>query len=325
MNRQRNPRLSLDLLRGFCAAARHLSFTRASQELFVTQSAISQMVKTLEEQLGTPLFRRVNRALLLTQEGEQLYRAVDEALEQIDSTARQVAGAERSLSITAPVPFASLWLGPRLPGYISEKPDIAVRVVASNDLLDLGRERLDVAIRYVARGVAAPSQQKLFDYETFPVCSPELARDAKRPLRTPADLAHHVLLELELVRNGRPWYDWQQWLAEMRTRGIKAAGSRRFSHYDQLIAAAVEGCGVAMGKMPHLSSHLQRGLLVAPFGDEHIARLGAFYVVVSENAQREAADEFVSWLYAEAKKDAESARKPVARKPSGSRAKRTRP
>ena len=317
MDKQRLPRLSLDLLRGFCAAARHLSFTRAAQELFVTQSAISREVGTLEEQLGTPLFRRVNRGLQLTQAGHELYRAVDDALRLVDTATERIVGHGPRLTITTTVPLASLWLGPRLPGFTRLHPEINMRVVASNDTLDLEREHVDIALRYTPRGAAAPSQHKLFDYETFPVTSPALARDRARPIRSCADLSRHVLLDYESVHNGRAWYDWQQWFDTMKIRGFKAAGSFRFSHYDQVIQAATEGSGVAVGKRPHLMRHFRDGTLVAPLGDEGVAKLGSFHVVVSDRAQGGVAETFVAWLHSEARQDEEATQEAFIRAARG--------
>jgi LysR family glycine cleavage system transcriptional activator len=304
VRRQRTPRLSLDLLRGFRAAARHLSFTLAARELCVTQSAVSQEVKSLEGQLGVPLFTRVNRTLRLTQAGEQLYRATDEALALIDATTEQVAGAARSLSITTTVPFASLWLGPRLPAFTRRHPDIRLRLVASNDNLDIAREHIDVAIRHAPHGTSSPPGDWIFDYETFPVCSPALMQQPAPPLESMADLAKHVLLDLETVRNGRPWYDWQLWMDAMKIRGLKPAGYLRFSHYDQVIAAAISGAGIAVGRWPHLASHLRKKILVAPLGDAAVARFGRFHVVVGSAAPPAPVEAFLSWLRAEADDDA---------------------
>jgi LysR family glycine cleavage system transcriptional activator len=325
MGRQRPPRLSLDLLRGFRAAARYLSFTQAAQELSLTQSAISQEVKALEEQLGAPLFTRVNRTLRLTQAGEQLYRAADEALALIDAAAEQVAGAARSLSITTTVPFASLWLGPRLHDFARRHPDIRLRVVASNDNLDIAREHIDIAIRHTPNDVSPPSGDCIFEHETFPVCSPSLLQQAARPIASAADLASHVLLDLETIRNGRPWYDWQLWLDAMKVRGLKPAGYLRFSHYDQVIAAAISGAGIAIGRWPHLASQLRQRVLVAPMGDAGVAHLGRFHLVVRGGATPGPVEAFLSWLRAEADEDtkkrakATSTRRPSARR-AGARA-----
>lgn len=316
MDRVRVPRLSLDLLRGFRAAARQLSFTRAAQDLFVTQGAISREVRTLEEQLGRPLFRRVNRALQLTQAGQDLYAAVDEALALIDAAAARVAGASRTLSVTTTVALASTWLVPRLPSFVRRHPEIDMRFVASNDALDLEREQLDLAIRFVPLGMAPASDEKLFDYLQFPVCTPALAADPARPLREGADLARHVLLDLETVVYGRPWLDWSQWLGAQGLRGLNGAGWLRFSHYDQVIEAALKGSGVAVGKLPHLAQHLRDGRLVAPLGAGGVARLGAFYIERAGGATSAESDAFVRWLRDEIALDAQVERPLGARPPA---------
>jgi DNA-binding transcriptional LysR family regulator len=321
MHTPRVPRLSLDLLRGFRLAARHLSFTRAARELSVSQPAISHEIRTLEEQLGTPLFRRVNRTLQLTHAGEELYRAVDEALGLIESATQRVSGRTCTLSVTTTVPLASLWLGPRLPDFARLHPQIDMRVAASNDLLDLGREHVDVAIRHVLHGAPPPQGERLFDHETFPVCAPTLARNCDRPLRNVEDLANHVLLDLETTVNGRPWHDWRHWFGAKSIRGIRAFGSLRFSHYDQVVEAAVKGSGVAVGKLPHLSRHLRQGLLVAPLGKEGVVKLGTFYIVVGESARRDAADAFVAWLHEQAAADGAGATATAGPEPATARKK----
>jgi DNA-binding transcriptional LysR family regulator len=319
MDRQRAPRVSLDLLRGFRAAARHLSFTRAARELFVTQSAISHQVKTLEDQLGRPLFRRVNRSLELTDTGAELYHAIDDALLQIDEATQRAGGPWRTLAVTTTVALASTWLVPRLPRFAEMHPEIDLRVVASNDTVDLNREHIDVAVRFVTLDMPVPSSEKLFDYLQFPVCAPSLARGRKRPLRELADLGRHVLLDFETVLYGRPWYDWQRWFEAMQLRDVKGAGWLRFSHYDQVIEAARNGAGIAVGKWPHLSEHLREGSLVAPFGNTAVATVGAFYVEIMDAAQTEPATAFADWLRAEARRDATP---PVRRGPKPTAARR---
>ena len=162
MNRKRASRLSLDLLRGFRSAARHLSFTRAAQDLFVTQSAISREIKTLEEQLGQPLFRRVNRTLQLTPAGEGLYRIADETLTQLDAEVERITGASKVVAVTTTTGLASLWLAPRLQRFNRAHPGIDVRVVASNDKPNLERDQLDIAIRFVLAGDRRSRQRTCF-------------------------------------------------------------------------------------------------------------------------------------------------------------------
>ena len=297
MNAQRAPRLSLDLLRAFRSAARHLSFTRAAREQFVTQSAISRAIRTLEEQLGQPLFHRVNRALTLTHAGEELYRASDEALGLIDATTERLAGTVGALAVTTTTALASTWLVPKLPQFARLHPGTDVRIFASNDMVDLEREHIDVAIRFVPPEMDAPNTDCLVEYRTFPVCLPAMARSRKRPLRTAADLAAHVRLDFETIVYGRPWYDWERWFEAMHVRPVVPAGTMRFSHYDQVIGAASEGSGVAIGKWPHLARHLRQGILSVPLGADAVAHIGGFYLVVSRSAVgRESVDAFVAWL-----------------------------
>ena len=300
MAAKRIPRLSLDLLRGFRAAARHLNFTRAAQELFVTQPAISREIRTLEEQLGTPLFKRGSRALELTEAGREMYRAVDEALNLIDAATERVIKPARRLAVTSPVPLASMWLVPRLPRFTRFHPDVELRIAASNDTQDLAREQLDVAIRHVVKDNPAPSSgQVLFQHLTFPVIAPSLLR--KRPLAKAEDLADHVMLYFDTSSDRRPWHDWQWWLDSVKLGHIRPAGSLRFSHYDQVVQAAIEGSGVALGRLPHLAEQLRDGSLVAPLGPASVVPVGRFYVVTAPSAPADVVSAFVAWLHDEAK------------------------
>ena len=304
MNTQRAPRLSLDLLRAFRSAARHLSFTRAAREQFVTQSAISRAIRTLEEQLGQPLFHRVNRALTLTHAGEELYRATDEALGLIDATTERLIGSSGTLAVTTTTALASTWLVPKLRQFARLHPGIDVRIYASNDMVDLEREHIDVALRFVPLGSDPPNNDCLVEYRTFPVCLPAMARARKRPLRTTGDLAAHVRLDFETVVYGRPWYDWEHWFTAMKMRPVAFAGTMRFSHYDQVIAAAREGTGVAIGKWPHLAGHLRRAELCAPLGPAGVAHVGGFYLVVARTSMgRDSVEAFVAWVRDEVRHD----------------------
>ena len=304
--KSRRSRLSLDLLKGFEAAARHLSFTRAAQELFLTQSAISREIKTLEEQLGQLLFIRVNRGLRLTDAGQVLYRAVGEALTLIDEATDRLAlstGTE-TLTVTTSVPLASMWLVPKLRGFVRLHPEVDVRSVAADQRLDLDRERLDIAIRWAPAGSLVPGGEPLINVEIFPVCSPALARDQSRPLKTAADLANHVLLDLETVTTRGPWSDWGPWLEMMKLGNLKPAGTLRFSHYDQVTQAAIDGSGVAIGRTPHNARHLREGLLVAPLGREAQLSFGTYFIVVPpRSAERQVVKKFVAWLRDEIRED----------------------
>lgn len=306
MDKRRIPRLSLDLLRGFRAAARHLSFTRAAQEQCVTQSAISHEVKALEEQLGQPLFHRVNRSLQLTQAGVELHRTAEEALALLDATTARLACRREIVGLTTTTALASTWLVPRLPQFVEAHPEIDLRIAASNDMLDLQREQLDLAVRFVLPQGDVPQGELLVGYETFPVCSPAIIRDQRRPLRAPADLVHHVLLDFEAVLYSQPWYDWTRWFEALKLSPVTPAARHCFSQYDQVIQMAMAGSGIAIGKRPHLMRHLQQGLLMAPFGDEWVADFGGFYIVVAPGATaRSAVASIAVWLKEEVRRDAE--------------------
>jgi DNA-binding transcriptional LysR family regulator len=308
MKRRQPPRLSLDLLRGFRAAARHLSFTRAAQELSMTQSAISQEVKKLEEQVGKKLFRRVHRALQLTQAGDELYRATDEELAMIDAATIRLVGTSDTLSVAATTAFASLWLAPRIPRFSRLHPGIDVRIVASNEKPELERDQIDVAIRFVPRGADIPDAERLVDCTLFPVCSPALAREESRPLESPANLTEHVRLDFETIRDGRPWSEWDLWFEKTNIPPVVPSSTLRFSHYDQVIPAAIQGSGVAMGAHPHCTHLLRDGVLCAPFGSDAVAELGAFYIVLRRDAAGSApAESFVAWLRSEVSRDTELA------------------
>lgn len=293
---------SLDLLRGFEAAARLLSFTRAGEELHLTQSAVSRQMQELEEQLGVKLFERRHRALALTDAGQQLYPAAAQVLATMRAATdrlRAQAG-RRALSVTTTHSFAALWLIPRLAGFTRAHPHVDVRIAADIRVQDLERDGLDVAIRHGPASLAGPNAERLFGERVFPVCSPKLLEDPRRPLRDPADLRHHVLLQYDDPDARHPWLHWRTWLEVERLAELRPAGRLSFSGYEQIIAAAIAGHGVALGRIPLLKDALASGELVAPF-KRTADPARAYYAVVSPNAQgRPEVAEFVAWLKSEA-------------------------
>jgi DNA-binding transcriptional LysR family regulator len=296
-SRQRLP--PLDSLRGFEAAARFLSFTRAADELYVTQSAISRQVKSVESVLGVPLFRRFNRRLELTPAGIRLFAAVGHALAGIEAALAEIKGpTTRVVTVTTPLSFASLWLVPRLSAFRARHPDIDIRIAANDSIVSLERERIDCAIRFCEPAAAPRDALALMSEEAFPVASPLLIR-AKR-LKRPADLAGHVLLrysDSHLV----PWLDWSTWLSAWGLADLKAAGTLTFSHYDQLIAAAVDGEGVAIGRTPHVARLIKQGKLVVPF-TERLAAARQYFVVVSRASRASPeVSAFAEWVLAAAR------------------------
>lgn len=296
---------SLDLLRGFEAAARHMSFTRAAAALHVTQSAVSRQIKTLEDHLGVKLFTRMNRALKLTAEGEALYATAQSVMRQIeDATARLTTrGDERLLTVTTTLSFAALWLVPRLARFRKIQADCDVRLAATNDVANLERDRIDVAVRFCEPRAAPVGALPLTGEEVFPVCSPALMRDRSRPLKKPADLAHQVLLHFDDPAGQYPWLSWNQWLDALHLAEFKPAGIARYSHYDQMIQAAIEGEGVAMGRTPLVKRFLKNGTLIAPFKDRVTCTREYFIIVSPHAAARPQVRTFVTWLQQEIRRE----------------------
>jgi DNA-binding transcriptional LysR family regulator len=293
---------SLDLLKGFEAAARLLSFTRAAEELFLTQSAVSRQIQELEEQLGVALFHRRHRALALTDAGQQLYPAAAQVLGTMRAATERLRAqaGRRALAVTTTHSFAALWLIPRLAGFTRSRPAVEVRITADARVQNLERDGLDIAIRHGPASLAGPNAVRLFGERVFPVCSPKLVSDPKRPLREPADLRRHVLLQYDDPEGRHPWLHWKTWLEIVGLTELRPAGSLLFSGYEQIIPAALAGHGVALGRTPLVRDALKRGELVAPFPlDADPAR--AYFVVVSKSAEgRPEVAEFVAWLKAEA-------------------------
>src|SRR6478672_2246794 len=231
------PRLpSLDLLKGFEAAARQLSFTRAAEELFLTQSALSRQMQTLEEQIGFALFERRHRELRLTNAGQILQATARNVLDELAQAVAKIRREQKALPLTVSTnqPFASVWLIPRLARFRARHPAIDVFISADNRIVDLERERIDLAVRYCSDAMAPPGAVRLFGERLLPVCSPGLAADRARPLKRPEDLARHVLLHIDDERGRFPWLNWSVWLAANGIDEIESAGSLRFNHFDQV-------------------------------------------------------------------------------------------
>jgi LysR family transcriptional regulator, glycine cleavage system transcriptional activator len=241
---------ALDLLKAFEASARRLSFTMAGEDLFLSQSAISRQIQQLEAQLGVRLFHRRTRALLLTEKGQIYYREISQLLEQLrDATARLTGTpSNNTLIVAASLTFASLWLVPRLLDLQQLHPELRVHIAADNRLQDMKKEQLDVAIRYSTRKIAGPGAQKLFGESVVPVCSPALL--SRNTLSHPEDLRDFVLLHYEEPNGRGPWLTWNVWFETLKVKPVAAKGTLRFSHYDQLIRAAINGQGIALGRMP---------------------------------------------------------------------------
>lgn len=295
----------LDLLAAFEAAARHLSFTQAAAERFVTQSAMSRQIRALEDDLGTPLFRRQHRALALTEAGSRLFAVCSAVLAQLRGTMRELrAPSQREvLALTTTPGLASFWLIPRLPAFTRAHPGIDVRLDATFDLRALAAEGFDLAIRYARPEKVAG--QPLFGESVVPVCSPKLLR--RVPLARPEDLAQHTLLQLEPSVTGGMPIEWEPWLQAIGLPLLEPASRLSLSGYNELVAAAVAGQGVALGRRPLVDELLREGRLVAPL-PKTLATPRSYILVVDPAARtRPAVRALEAWLLAQAKLEREAA------------------
>jgi DNA-binding transcriptional LysR family regulator len=288
----------LNFISGFEAAARTLSFTKAADELFVTQSAVSKQIKALEAHLGVILFERRTRELALTPEGRQLYRTATELLDWLQAETEKLksGGRLQQIAVTASTGFTALWLIPRLKRFRKLHPTVDVRVSATVDILNLERHRLDLAIRYCRPEDAPDGAIRLFDQVNIPVCSPALANDPSSPLKKPEDLRNHVLLHDTSITTPRSFVDWESWLAAVAMSDLQPAGALYFNQYEQVIQAAVHGQGVALGIDHLVHELLQSGALVTPF-DTSVAEPRTCFIVKSSLAvDKPHVDAFVRWL-----------------------------
>ncbi len=309
MQRRRFDLPSLDFVQGFEAAARHLSFTKAADELALTQSAVSRQIKALEDSLGVALFERQHRALALTPTGEDLYRVAVDVLSRMQTAVSAIRADTGSsqLSITTTTGFAALWLIPRLKRFTSAHTAVDVRISATDVPVNLDRELVDIAIRYGSKSTMPQGKIALFGEEILPVCSPVLLANTSAPLRVPADLAHQTLLHFDYPGLQKSWFDWGTWLTAQGIGDLKPASTLHFSQYDQMIHAAIAGQGIALGRLPLVQELLRTRALVAPF-ERTVAGTRGYFILASPHAAEKAqVKAFIAWLLAEASADAAAA------------------
>jgi LysR family glycine cleavage system transcriptional activator len=291
----------LNALRAFEAAARHLSFTRAADELHVTQTAISHQIKGLEERLGVRLFRRLPRGLLLTEEAQRYLPPVRDAFDRIAAATAQLAAGSSSGTLTVSVlpSFAAKWLVPRLGRFRATHPDLDLRISASSQLVDFARDDVDVAIRIGRGRYPGLRVDRLFGESMVPVCAPELLTGA-HPLRRPEDLRHHVLLHDD------DHTGWQLWLELAGVEGVDPRRGPIFTDSAMVVQAAAEGQGVALARSVLAAGDLAAGRLVQPF-EVSVPQDLAYYLVSPEaTAEQPRITAFRSWLLAEAEAEAAS-------------------
>ena len=300
MQKDSNRLPPLDLLVSFEAVARLRSITRAAAERFITQSAMSRQVQALEADIGVALFQRQHRALALTEAGRHLLGTCSTVLAQLRDTLSAIRsqGAREVLALTTTPSFAAFWLIPRLADFTRAHPGTDVRLDASFERRDLRRDGFDIAVRYGPTNVT--SGQRLFGEAIMPVCAPALLARPDVPLLAPADLAGHTLLQLSSGQPGGMPVDWEVWLQALGLPHVQPQATLSFSSYNEMIAAAVAGHGVALGRRPLIDALIANGQLVVPFG-QATESARAYLVIVEPAARhRPAVLALEAWLIAQA-------------------------
>jgi LysR family glycine cleavage system transcriptional activator len=287
---------SLNGLRAFEAAARHLSFTKSASELNVTQTAISHQIRRLEQELGIRLFVRQNRALALTPEAKDYLPGVRAAFNDLRLATDRVLRRDKDhvLTVSTLASLAAKWLLPRLSAFQEAHPGIDVRITTSTGLVDFKSGDVDAAIRYGRGHWPGLRADWLMADELFPVCSPALLTGEK-PLRCPQDLAHHTLLH----SSGGYDDDWRLWLT---AAGLPADISKQpgltFDLILVTVQAALDGLGVAMGRTSYVEADIAKGRLVVPFKIALPADAGFYLVSPEASADQPKLASFRQWLKA---------------------------
>lgn len=292
---------SLSALRAFEAAARHLSFTRAAQELFVTQAAISHQVRALEEEVGCPLFVRLPRRVALSESGRVLAEAATEAFGRISvgMEALSHAGTTGVVNVSVSPSMAVRWLVPRLESFRNEHPDIDVRFSANDRLIDPVREGVDLCIRYGTGRYPGLESTLLMKDEVFPVCSPALLQ--RQPLASVDDLKDHVLLHDDMMKHDVARPDWPKWFEAAGVDSLDPRGGLHFSHASMALDAALAGQGVALGRSTLVNDDVAAGRLIRPFETGYLSGFSYYLAAPKGGVFGARIKAFRDWLLRQAK------------------------
>jgi LysR family glycine cleavage system transcriptional activator len=290
----------LNALRAFEAAARHLNFSRAADELAVTPGAVSQQIQNLEDYVGAALFKRTPKGLLLTDAAQTALPALREAFDRLAEAASLLTAAVdgRRLTLTAAPSFAAKWLVPRLGDFEEAHPQVDVWLSAGMEVVDLAAGEVDVAIRYGAGRYPGLEVMPLMSETVLPVASPDLL--ARIPLNDPADLKNHILLHDGSPELDASCPDWAMWLAARGLRNVDGSRGPRFNQSSLVIEAAVNGRGVALAKRTLAQADLEAGRLVAPLQIATAVDFAYYLVHPMAKGRLPQVKAFVAWIKAQA-------------------------
>lgn len=291
----------LNNLRSFESAARHQSYSKAAEELFVTQAAVSQQMRQLETSLGTRLFARSGRKMQLTNSGEKLYQATHQAFDTLlkGFNSIQTEDIAGSLTITSTQAFTSLWLMPRLYRFSVKHPEIKIRVLSSNNIEDLRQGHIDLAIRFRTTGDSEIRDGMVYEFvgedHVYPACSPQLAKEMN--FKDPQDILKCWLVSLEHEGS----INWPTWFKKAGIKNYQDHNKwTQVSSGDMALSAVLSGHGFTLASQALFSQYVNTGQLVIPFDIKHPVSFKRFYVYDPNSAKRARLDIFIAWLKEEA-------------------------
>jgi LysR family transcriptional regulator, glycine cleavage system transcriptional activator len=295
------PLLPLNGFRSFEAAARHLSFVKAAEELRVTPAAISYQIRVLEDYLDVKLFHRTKRRILLTEAGQKLLPDLQDGFDRLNAGLARVRRLTEGgvLTVSMSPSVASKWLVPRLENFRVLYPDIDIRINADVRLVDFSAEDVDLAIRYGPGDYPGLEVIPLFGEEFFPVCNPKLL-SGENALRTPADVSRHTLLHDEVINFAGKLPNWRTWLQIAGIPDVDPERGLRFSSSVVATQAAVEGQGVLLGRSLIVADDLSAGRLVRPFDISCPVKFAYYLIHPPQVAARRKVAMFKDWICREA-------------------------
>jgi len=292
--------LPLNALRAFDAAARHMSFKHAADDLSVTPAAISQQIRSLEEFLGVELFRRTNRSLVLTEAAQLSLAPLKEAFELMEESVDILTDSKTSnhLKISVSPSFASKWLVPRIANYYERRPDAVVKIDATMQVTDFKIQDTDLCIRYGLGNYPGLYVEEILRETIFPVCSPDLV-DCNNLADCPSEMLKHTLIHDDSTVEDDSAPNWTMWL---RAAGLEPRGGMPALHFNNnalAIEAAVAGRGVALARSVIAEEDLKAGRLICPFGEGVPLDFKHYIVCPKDKLKNERVLEFMDWLRAE--------------------------
>ncbi len=293
--------LPFNAMRAFECVVRQRGFGRAAQELGVTQSSVSQHVKTLEEWTGRRLLIRGPRHTDPTPEGQLLADAITSGIGQITDVCealRKKPSTDLKITVTCPPGFALNWLFPRLIHFDQAQPQIPVSISTTSEMVSFATGQDDIAIRYGMGGYSGLHVEKLMDERMFPVCAPSLLENGPA-LRIIDDLAKHTILLDDIAQIGGNPPTWQFWAEETGQALPQITRTRKFGQANMVVQAAISGLGVALGREPLVIDALQDGRLVRPFPEYTQSQFSYWFVCPKQALKSDRLQRFRAWLFQE--------------------------